>query len=151
MGPLQRALSCVSTAVLVRGQGSRSGLRSVTAVPLLTSKHSLYRFELSILHEFAVEGSGQAWEARTTSYWYEISHAGGPMVLAFHWHPEGLSRVTMPHLHVGGPIQGVDLAKAHVPAGIITLAGVVAFLITDLGVRPSRDDWRTVLVAESHG
>lgn len=143
----------MTRAVFKPGAYEVDGIRFATLGDIPVRLQGAAPLALSVVHEYRIVPAAshrREWTGQVAGYRYEISHAGGPMILTFHWHPEGLSRVTMPHLHVGGPIQGVDLAKAHVPAGVITLAGVVAFLITDLGVRPFRDDWRTVLLAENH-
>ncbi|MCX6023620.1 MAG: hypothetical protein NTZ05_18175 [Chloroflexi bacterium] len=70
-------------------------------------------------------------------------------LFAYHWHPEGHSRVTFPHLHVA---QGrVDyaglLAKAHFPTGTIALRDVLRLMTEDFGVRPRREDWASVLAS----
>ena len=103
--------------------------------------------ELSILLEFVVEPGGAAdrYTVRSVGYRYELGHADGPMILAYHWHPVGVSPVTTPHLHLGGQVAGLDLSKAHLPTGIVGLDDVLRFAIVDLGVEPLRGDWREVL------
>ena len=86
------------------------------------------------------------WEARTVAYMYVVG-VDRSELLAFHWHPAGPSVVRTPHLHVGVDIQlgAVWLAKAHLPTGAVQLADVLGLVLGELGVRPLRDDWRTVL------
>ena len=88
---------------------------------------------------------GASWAARIAGYAFEIRAADNRMALAFHWHPTGRSPITWPHLHLGSPIANIDLSKAHVPTGMVTLQDVLRFAIVDLGVRPLRDDWYEVL------
>ena len=80
-------------------------------------------------------------------YRSELRLVDGPMLLAYHWHPVGVSPVTTPHLHLSGAVAGVDLTKAHLPTGHVTLQDVVRFVITEWGVRPRRDDWPAVLAS----
>ena len=67
------------------------------------------------------------------------------LILSYHWHPNGRSRVKTPHLHVGGRTTPVDLSKAHLPTGFVTLPAVIRMTITEFGVEPLRADWRDVL------
>ena len=67
------------------------------------------------------------------------------MILAYHWHPVGVSPVTAPHLHLGGQLMDVDVGKAHLPTGVVSLQAVLRLAIADLGVAPLRDEWREVL------
>ena len=70
-------------------------------------------------------------------------------MIAFHWHPTGRGgNIAFPHLHLGRAAGAVDIdPKAHVPTGRVSLEAVVAFLIRELGVRPLRPDWGTILAA----
>lgn len=79
------------------------------------------------------------------SYAYEIQHAAGSMILAYHWHPAGVSPITFPHLHLGGVLAGIDLSKAHLPTGHVSLQGILRFAVADLGVAPLRADWQAIL------
>ncbi len=64
---------------------------------------------------------------------------------AWHWHPATYPR---PHLHVTAQhTEGGDLSDLHVPAGFISFAEVVCFLIEEMEVRPLRGDWQAVLDA----
>jgi hypothetical protein len=86
---------------------------------------------------------------RSSGYWYQVRRADGPEVLAFHWHPAGPgANIPFPHLHLGRALGAIDIdPKAHVPTGRVSLEAVVAFLIRELGVRPLRPDWESVLAA----
>lgn len=75
-------------------------------------------------------------------------------ILAFHWHPVGLSHVTDPHLHLASRLIPLDmgrdqdplaLAGIHIPTGFVTLEDVVRLLITEIGIRPRRTDWGDLL------
>jgi hypothetical protein len=87
------------------------------------------------------------WEARTAGYMYALYDRSGREVLAYHWHPEGRSHITAPHLHLGAgaEVSRRDLADAHLPTGDIALEDVLRLAITDLGVRPLRRNWSDIL------
>ena len=77
-------------------------------------------------------------------YNYELQ-AGGCPLLAWHWHPVGRSPITWPQLHLHGGSGAVDLSKAHLAMGTVTLPAILRGAIMDLGVVPRRCDWLTVL------
>lgn len=83
---------------------------------------------------------------QTVAYAYRLDAPAGELI-AYHWHPQGRSTVTSPHLHLGagaelgfGRLQG-----AHVPTGRIAIEDVLRLSIDELAVRPLRDDWRDIL------
>lgn len=87
-------------------------------------------------------------------YTYRLLNIEEREILAFHWHPSGLSDVTDPHLHLSSRLNPIDmgrnqdplpLAGMHIPTGFVTLEDVVRLLITEFGVRPRHSDWDTVL------
>ena len=94
--------------------------------------------------------------AREVAYQYQLLGADGREVLAYHWHPTGVSPVTWPHLHLSGRLAPLDAGRGqapialggmHLTTGLVTLADVVRLLITEFDVRPRRGDWATVLEA----
>lgn len=105
--------------------------------------------------------NGEGVVAEIEAYDYEISDRDGHEILTYHWHPEGVSPVTEPHLHLSGRLRPLDLGprdapvalgEMHLPTGVVTLAQVVQLLITEFGVEPRREDWGTVLrAADSTG
>ena len=101
-----------------------------------------------VLVEYAIEEAASdlaRWTTRMAGYRFELRHADGPTLLAYHWHPTGVSPITFPHLHIGGSVRSVDLSKAHLPTGHVSLQDVLRFAIADLGVLPLRNDWSAVL------
>lgn len=76
--------------------------------------------------------------------------------MRWEYHPdvqEGYGRFySERHLHVaatlpdapGGSNRQIALKRLHLPTGTLTLAGVIRFLITDLGVSPPcGDEWES--------
>lgn len=88
------------------------------------------------------------------SYEYQVLDREEREILAFHWHPVGLSNVTDPHLHLSSRLNPLDmgrnqdpldLAGMHMPTGFVALEDVVRLLITEFGIIPRRTDWDNVL------
>lgn len=87
-------------------------------------------------------------------YSFRLVERTGREILVFHWHPEGPSPVTYPHIHLSGRIRPIPLepvgsmlplADHHIPTGPVPLADVVRYLITEAGVEPRRPDGADVL------
>jgi hypothetical protein len=80
-------------------------------------------------------------------YHLALLDAAESEILAYHWHPHGLSRITTPHLHLGlaAQVRQRDLARAHLPTGLIALTDFIELLIEGFGVEPRLKNWREVL------
>ncbi|MGI8642914.1 MAG: hypothetical protein ACR2LS_02220 [Thermomicrobiales bacterium] len=101
----------------------------------------------------SVDG-GADFEAHTTNYRYHILDRDDREILAYHWHPNSVSPVTEPHLHLSGRLRPLDvgardvpvpLGEMYLPTGMVTLVQVVRLLITEFDVEPRRPDWEAVL------
>ncbi len=98
-------------------------------------------------------------EIRSSSYQYELLDLEEKEIVVYHWHPTGVSAVTMPHLHVsaagavelrqraGSRLAGrkTYLGDFHLPTARIHLEDVVELLIREFSVDPLRNDWEVVL------
>ena len=150
---LRRGLSCVTTAVVLQAAAEPGRPRSIRLSDDPASLGGAHRLALTIRYAFdavpASVASDASWTTRPASYAYEVQLGDGRMLLAYHWHPAGLSPVTTPHLHLGGTLAGIDLSKAHLPTGHVALQDVLRFAIVDLGVAPLRDDWEAILGDDS--
>jgi hypothetical protein len=102
----------------------------------------------------AVSGTTRGYDAVLQGYAYEILDRDGSEIIAYHWHPLGLSSVTHPHLHLSNQIRPIELGRSqaplpladmHLATGVVPLAHVVRMLIEEFGVEPLRDDWDAVL------
>jgi hypothetical protein len=99
----------------------------------------------------------EGWQVRTTSYRYEFLLPTEEELFAFHWHPQGESGITFPHLHVGTPVASATLSsgspssflkgfgKAHVPTGHVAFRDVLRFAVDELNIVPRRPGWREIL------
>jgi len=99
----------------------------------------------------------QSIEASAIAYSYRILDRDAREIIAYHWHPTGVSRVTHPHLHrsnniapiaVGRGQQPLAIADLHIASGFIEFANFARMLIDELSVQPLRDDWRDILDAD---
>ena len=81
------------------------------------------------------------------AYQYTLLDRDEREYLGYHWHPDGISHETEPHLHLGpaARVGASMLATAHLPTGAISLAAVVRLAIEAFGARPLRPDWSAVL------
>jgi len=150
LGPLQRAVSCVSKAVIRRGAANADDPDFLTLGDRYVPLQGRYRLELSVLHTYVLKQRASelgAWQASTANYFYQVREWDGQEVIAFHWHPGRRGQPDFPHLHVTSQSGSVQIpAKSHVPTGRISIESVVRFLIEELDVRPLRPDWDRVLL-----
>ena len=93
------------------------------------------------------ESPGSPWRVDVVEYYYSVHDAEEREVLLYHWHPRGSSSVTSPHLHLGHGAQvgRSDVREAHLPTGDVSLSAVIRVLIEEMGVRPLRSDWESIL------
>ncbi|HEV2125469.1 MAG TPA: hypothetical protein VGW38_22185 [Chloroflexota bacterium] len=153
MDPLQRAVSCVTQAVLT----NRGGYRPADEPHTLTfpeeriSLRGESRLSLFVLQRYhLVHRPGDTdrgpWKVSVDAYSYSVDAADGREIFAYHWHPRE-SAITLPHLHIGrgaGTLRD-ELDKTHFPTGRVALEDVLRLLIRDFSVAPLRSDWATVL------
>jgi len=98
-----------------------------------------------VIEEWRADAGPHHWSVRITTYVYTLYLPGDAMLLAYHWHPEGRSPITTPHLHVGSATARAPLAGAHLPTGTVTLPQVLRLAIREFGVQSLRNDWPAVL------
>jgi hypothetical protein len=157
LGPLHRALSCVTREVVsVRGGyhvalAPHALLFQNTPVVLGQDK----RFALKLIQQYRIvedaEPGRGPWKVSTVAYYYtvvipESSTAPSQEVFGYHWHPQERNAIAYPHLHLyqgAGTLQPY-LVKAHLPTARIAVEDVVRCVITQLGVVPLKEDWETI-------
>lgn len=149
LGPIQFAVSCVAQAKVMV---SRGGQKETDRRHSLTINNGDevdlgrgLRLWASIDYTFLpIEGGGFRWKVRTLAYRYNI-YDGEKELLSFHWHPDGRSPLTTPHVHLGAPTlskTGLITPHTHLPTGRVSFESVVRLLITELGVKPRVPNWR---------
>lgn len=151
--PLQKAVDCVTRAVLDVGGGYYVAdkphiLSFVDAESIKLSGDTGLR--LRIIHwYYVVEDTGDRgpWKVATAGYSYALRQSDECEIISFHWHPKSESSITFPHLHLGpGAEVGLRaLATAHIPTGRIAIEDVLRLAIIDFGVKPRREDWQDIL------
>lgn len=127
-------------------------LSNLTPVPIL----GVNRLTLSIGQRFRNFAAPDIPRFRsiTTGYFYGITSLEARDLFHFHWTPHAIisGAITTPHMHVGSVLFGDQrvlmpgtLHKTHIPTGTVSVADVVRFLIVELGARPLRANWESVL------
>ena len=150
---LQRDLSCVAHAMVVRGVSREPYLspqtiavNSGTSVRLRVRGGATVRaFRATI--QLVVEPERNDWVARAHAYKFAAEGESGDELFSYHWHP--WTSVDFPHLHLEGGALGSGAAReildAHFPTAEVPFAAFIALLIRDFGVAPIRSDWKQVL------
>lgn len=93
------------------------------------------------------EGERGPWKVSVAAYQYAFVDEAEREIVAYHWHPDGTSDVTTPHLHLeaGARVGRRDLAAAHIPTGRVSLESIVRLAIGGFFVSPLRREWQSVL------
>jgi hypothetical protein len=148
---LQQTLSCVTTDVLV--MDVEAAITRLTLVSRLLRRGG-QPVTLRFLYRFAVREDGsrparERWFTRTVSYAYQLHHHDEREILAYHWHPDGRSHLTTPHLHMGAGAGSLipELTTAHLPTGKVAPTAILALAIEQFGVRARRSDWAEVFAS----
>ena len=153
--PVQRAVSCVSDSVV-----SVDGGYYVSDTPhILTLNRGIpvriggtLGVWLSFQQYYRIvetEFSDDTWTVMEAGYEYEILDDDHREILAYHWHPTGLSSFASQHLHLGygASIGREELLTAHLPSGYVSAADILRLLIRDFDAIPRRPDWEPILNA----
>lgn len=146
---LQRALSCVTVAVL----NSRGGyypsefphpLTLGGGLPVELGRGSGLAVEVRQQYRVIESTRGhEPWKVTTVAYYYSLRESGGPEILSYQWHPSQRSAVTFPHLHLGAGarVGRKELERAHIPTSRVALEDFIRLLIEHFSVAPLREDW----------
>ena len=150
LGPFQRAVSCITNAVFQCKLSAKPGLHGVAALlPQTKLKAAKETFYVGVTLYFRIieeTGALRPYRVTTTAYYYDLLDSEGKEIIAYHWHPEGISPIRFPHLHLsaGGGCQREELTTAHLPTGRIAVEDFLRLAIVDFKVEPLRADWRQV-------
>jgi len=151
--PLQKALSCVTDAVL----GHRGGYHPSAKPHVLTFAGTDGSvplrgtdLNLAFIRHYSIvrTQADQSYVVRTAYYAYGLEDGEtGREIFAYHWHPDGSGPIRYPHLHLehGAQVGRNELTRGHLPTGRVALEDVLTFLIEQFNVKPRRNDWRKVL------
>ena len=145
LAPLNLTMSCVTKDTLVRSADERRPRWGRLSFPddITVPLASPHRLSLKILHLFELTENHGSWSASTRLYLYHV-FAADTEIIAFHWHP-GVTAFDGPHAHFRHLNHPFPMGKAHIPTGRTSLESVVRLLVDELGVAPTRPDWKAVL------
>jgi hypothetical protein len=126
------------------------------AIPLRTRDHGKVHFYVGQL--LRVHPEGKKFRLSTHAYWYRLQHAPDLKAqAAIRWEYE--RELASGKLHCRHHLQQsaelslgtgrLDLNKAHVPTGWVTIEEVIRFLIVELGVKPPCGSGWSRVLAES--
>ena len=151
---IQRLLSCVTSSVVDVAGGyypaqvpHRLTLNGGVSVAL--DGPSRLRLELQQYYRIVETGRpGALWMVDVVGYYYAIHDSEEREVLLYHWHPHVNSPVVIPHLHLeqGAQVGRAEVREAHLPTGEVSLNAILRVLIEEMGVRPRRSDWESIVV-----
>ena len=148
---LQKLVSCVTpsviTAELHQPAPAPHSLTINYGEPVFLSGPPRLQFALRQYFVTVDSAQSSAWQIQVSSYFYELLDSDGREVLAYHWHPRGNSPVPTPHLHLeqGAQVGRTEVRDAHLPTGDVSLEAILRVLIEEMGVRPQRSDWESIL------
>lgn len=150
LAPFQRAVSCISKAVIQRGHTGEGVSDFWSLGERYVPLGGRVQLEFSFYHPYTVrevlDAPGQ-WAVRSSGYSYQLRERAGREIIAFHWHPGRRGQPDFPHLHITSQVGAVQIpAKSHVPTGRVSIESVIRFLIEELHVRPLRPNWDRVLI-----
>lgn len=152
---IQLAISCVTDAVATVEGGYYVSDRPHTLAlnqrrPIrIGGTHGAWLILLQYYRIAQSQVPPALWTVTEEGYRYEILDSDHREILAYHWHPTGLSSYSAHHLHIGhGAIIGrEELHHAHLPSGHVSILDILRLLIRDFGASPRRHDWRAVLAS----
>lgn len=155
--PIQRALSCITQAVLDIGGGYAPNPEGSPHVLTLSGGpfarlRGGQRIAITVVQSYRVgqedDEKRSSWRVHTASYAYGLHRLEDErQVLAYHWHPDDTPDVPFPHLHIGSGAGDLRarFSKYHLPTGRVTVEDVVLLAVREFGVEPLRRDWERVL------
>jgi hypothetical protein len=151
-GRTARLLACVTSEHVVVSAYHAANPPHQLELSDLAKLRAPHLLRLSIGEHYEAREEADGWRVEIVGYNYAIEHEGGDLV-SYHWHPEGESPITWPHMHVGTDIQVGErwFGKVHLPTGVVGLERVVALAITELGAKPLRDDWERLIAEAADG
>lgn len=155
---MRRAAGCV-TSQPVRAARQRPGRYDLSFAPVgstasIRIQGGLARRGVELKQEIDVAPSDDGNKASIAQYSYRLIEPDGREILAYHLHPDGLSSVKRPHLHVSSRIPPIPLGDAdvsiglsamHLATGFVSLDDFIRLLIEEFDVEPRRAAWRAIL------
>ncbi len=147
---LQKNVAIVCSGVLRVNNYDRLDEISVLALPNPEPLNGRPNLCLSFKQQYKIIKDPVSVPFRVTTlyYGYAIETPDAQEIVGYHWHPDGVSPVTFPHLHLGPAAQiGLEelSRKAHLPTGRVAFEDMIEFLIATFGVEPNRSIWQEIV------
>jgi hypothetical protein len=149
VAPLNRALSCVTSAVVI-GSGHNPEndrhaliLNNGDPAPLRVSPR-LY-LTVAMHYRLVKHAHRREWKVSTVAYMYGVQDENQEELLGYHWHPRSTPEYAHPHLHLYEGSGAEVFSKRHLPTRRISLEELLRFLVVEMKVTPLKDDWEKIL------
>lgn len=143
--PLCKAAAFVTSEVIYTGQAAGSDVQLVTFRQSPARLNGPTGIGLTFAHYYTVietdEPGRGPYRVHSEGYEYEFFGRDSNSIIAYHWHPEGRSHITWPHIHLPKTL-AFDFSKVHPPTGRISVEAVLRFALMDLGVTARRGNWQ---------
>lgn len=146
--PISRAASCLGTVKIVTSPGGSTTPRTPHSWALNGetgfSSHG-WHFSAEMGYQIERDESNGPWRVRTLAYRYRLALLGHD-VFRIHWHPNGRSPITYPHLHANLSAEQklASSIDAHLETDRMTLERALRWAF-ELGMPAHRTDWADVL------
>jgi hypothetical protein len=147
---LQKIISIVSQGVLRVSNYDTPEVVSVLTLPDPAPLNGRPDLCLSFTQQYKIvkNAKNEPFRVTTLYYSYAVETQDAQEIVGYHWHPDGVSPVRFPHLHLG-PAACVGLddlrRKAHLPTGRVAFEEVIELLIATFGVEPDRTLWQDIV------
>jgi hypothetical protein len=146
---IQRVVSCITNEVFYCAATERDRLNFSVGGGFfrVTCEDNSY-LHIDINQE--IEVAKTSGTLTTKYYLYSVADSDGKDLVGFHFHPDLTEDpVLYPHIHAYAKqdprFMALDLQRKHIPSGRVALEDVIRWLISELKVKPRRDDWDEVL------
>jgi hypothetical protein len=148
--PLQKNVAIVCKGVLRANNYDKLDQVSVLTLEEPAPLHGRPNLYVSFTQQYKIikDSENGPYKVKTLYYSYAVETESAQEIAGYHWHPEGVSPVRFPHLHLGPAalIAREELnRKAHFPTGRVAFEEIVEFLIATFGVEPDRALWQELV------
>jgi hypothetical protein len=150
---LAEALSCVTNAHIITNAHAEANTEYTFAFSQNPSSLNQSPYDLFFVQRYMVIENPALrgeYKVKTLAYEYNVERRKDRQeIICWHWEGEH-GRNSVPHIHVGmtkGHVSPIT-NKTHIPSGRVSVEDVVAFLIDELGVKPTKHrqtSWRDSL------
>jgi hypothetical protein len=117
--------------------------------PVALTSTGLYFSLVQRFYLIRSEELGNDWKVSTRYYQYTVETEDAEEIIGYHWHPQSVSPINYPHMHLGAGARigrkELDSAKAHLPTGRVAIEDVIHLLIEVFDVEPLKKNWKQLV------